>query len=338
MAEITTLYLDLQPTNILFAITTTKADGTKESPSVDALIIYEENGANLTQIVAANEIANSPFDPVNIPTDAGKTGLWSILVPKSNFTAGKYYICYWEMTVDGVATHKVEIYFFINSVNVKADVSNLDAAITTRAPSGEYDTEMGRIDVILSTRSSHNAAAIWAAAGRELSTPNNYKANVSALALEATLEAAAIDIIAEINVNEGKIDIIDDVADSILTLLGTVDGKMDTAIIDIASNLVALTSITNAIVIVDANVDLILADSNELQTDWKNGGRLDLLIDLILGDSNEIQGKLPANNIMGSSVKTDKDDEIDSIKATLEAMDVKIDALAASNDMSISGD
>jgi len=44
-----------------------------------------------------------------------------------------------------------------------------------------------------------------------------------------------------------------------------------------------------------------------------DAGGLDL--DAILVDTNEIQTKLPTNNIMGSSVKTDKDDEIDAIKA-----------------------
>jgi len=38
-------------------------------------------------------------------------------------------------------------------------------------------------------------------------------------------------------------------------------------------------------------------------------------IDAIEADTNEIQSKLPAENIMGSSVKTSKDDEIDAIKA-----------------------
>lgn len=33
----------------------------------------------------------------------------------------------------------------------------------------------------------------------------------------------------------------------------------------------------------------IVADTNELQTDWTNGGRLDLIIDAILADSNELQ-------------------------------------------------
>ena len=42
---------------------------------------------------------------------------------------------------------------------------------------------------------------------------------------------------------------------------------------------------------------------------------IDASINDVLTDTNEIQGKLPTNNIMGSSVKTDKDDEIDDIKA-----------------------
>jgi hypothetical protein len=39
-----------------------------------------------------------------------------------------------------------------------------------------------------------------------------------------------------------------------------------------------------------SSLALILADTGELQTDWVNGGRLDLLIDLILGDTAELQG------------------------------------------------
>ena len=43
-------------------------------------------------------------------------------------------------------------------------------------------------------------------------------------------------------------------------------------------------------------------------------------IDAIETDTNEIQGKLPTNNLMGSSVKTDKDDEIDAIKAITDLL------------------
>lgn len=43
-------------------------------------------------------------------------------------------------------------------------------------------------------------------------------------------------------------------------------------------------------------------------------------IDDIETDTNEIQGKLPTNNIMGSSVLTAKDDEIDAIKAVTDLL------------------
>jgi len=96
------------------------------------------------------------------------------------------------------------------------------------------------------------------------------------------------EIIVEVDANETKIDIIDGVVDAILA---------DTVTID-------WTNITD-----------ILADTNELQTDWTNGGRLDLIIDDILLDTGTT---LPATltTIEG------KIDTIDSIVDTITA-DVK---------------
>jgi len=51
---------------------------------------------------------------------------------------------------------------------------------------------------------------------------------------------------------------------------------------------------------------------------------IDTVVDAVLVDTNEIQGKLPTNNIMGSSVKTDKDDEIDAILADTAALDSRV--------------
>jgi hypothetical protein len=39
-----------------------------------------------------------------------------------------------------------------------------------------------------------------------------------------------------------------------------------------------------------ADLDDIVADTNELQGDWTNGGRLDVILDAALADSNELQG------------------------------------------------
>ena len=71
-----------------------------------------------------------------------------------------------------------------------------------------------------------------------------------------------------------KVDAIDTVVDAILVDTGTtLDGKLDT--------------IDNFL---DTEIAAILADTNELQGDWVNGGRLDLLLDAVLADTAELQG------------------------------------------------
>ena len=71
-----------------------------------------------------------------------------------------------------------------------------------------------------------------------------------------------------------KVDAIDTVVDAILVDTGTtLDGKFDT--------------IDNFL---DTEIAAILADTNELQGDWVNGGRLDLLLDAVLADTAELQG------------------------------------------------
>jgi hypothetical protein len=77
---------------------------------------------------------------------------------------------------------------------------------------------------------------------------------------------------------------------------------------------------------IKTNTDNLPADpASETNVD-SNEAKIDLLqtdVTAVLADTNETQGKLPDNNIMGSSVKSDKDDEIDSIKSTVEAINVE---------------
>lgn len=120
------LILDLLPAYIPFMVQCTKAAGDKINPTVDNLIIYEEGGADAT--FDSGTITGSPFDPVQVNS---KTGLWGMLVAKSAFTAGKFYIALWEMTVDGVTTAKIERYFACNASQFKADVSTISSNVTT---------------------------------------------------------------------------------------------------------------------------------------------------------------------------------------------------------------
>lgn len=69
----------------------------------------------------------------------------------------------------------------------------------------------------------------------------------------------------------------------------------------------------------------ILTDTSELQTDWVNGGRLDLLIDSILGDSNELQ----TDWLNGGRL----DLLLDSVITNVGAVDTVVDAIKAITDL-----
>ena len=61
---------------------------------------------------------------------------------------------------------------------------------------------------------------------------------------------------------------------------GEIATEIADILVDTGTTLPAtLTTIDNEIATIDSNVDLVLGDTNELQTDWVNGGRLDLLLD-----------------------------------------------------------
>jgi|GEM_PF-4158712 len=67
-------------------------------------------------------------------------------------------------------------------------------------------------------------------------------------------------------------------------------------------------SISADLQVVDGVADATLVDTGDMQP----------RVVAIEADTDEMQGKLPTNNIMGSSVKTDKDDEIDQIDSRVD--------------------
>ena len=88
------------------------------------------------------------------------------------------------------------------------------------------------------------------------------------------------------------------VADALATQAkADVNAEVDTAVAAIKAvtdnlpNSGALTDLATqaSVDTVDSNVDAILADTNEIQGDLADGGRLDLLIDAILADTGELQ-------------------------------------------------
>jgi len=75
---------------------------------------------------------------------------------------------------------------------------------------------------------------------------------------------------------------------------------------------------------IDANVDLILVDTDELQTDWTDGGRLDLLIDGIKSSTDN----LPADPADASDIAS----AFSTTDGLITTVDTVVDAIKLSTD------
>jgi hypothetical protein len=122
---------------------------------------------------------------------------------------------------------------------------------------------------------------------------------------------------------DGKIDTIDGIVDAILVDTGTtipatiatVDTVVDAILVDTGTTLPAtLDTIDNFL---DTEIAAILADTNELQGDWANGGRLDLLVDSIISKVDVVDGIV--DDILVDTGTT--------IPATIATIDTVVDAI-----------
>jgi hypothetical protein len=136
------LILDLLPNYITFEFQSVKTDGTKFDPTgTPTVSIYEESGADGSY--DNSQITGSPFNMAKINS---KTGNYGVLVDKSLFTAGKIYRILFEATVDGTDTSKIETYYAVSSASFKADVSNLDALVSSRSTPADISTAHATTD------------------------------------------------------------------------------------------------------------------------------------------------------------------------------------------------
>ena len=96
------------------------------------------------------------------------------------------------------------------------------------------------------------------------------------------------------------------------------------AVTEIQSGLATAAALTTIDDFLDTEIAAILADTNELQTDWVNGGRLDLLIDAIKAKTDT----LPAD--------TADDSDIDTQLAAIAAyLDTEVAAILAAVDTEV---
>ena len=112
---------------------------------------------------------------------------------------------------------------------------------------------------------------------------------------QVTIEIQLIDVNLEDSVRGGMTALPNAAADAIgglpISDAGGLD--LDAILVDTGTSIPArfdtldtnLTTIETDLATVDSNVDAILVDTNELQTDWTNSGRLDAILDIIAADT-----------------------------------------------------
>jgi hypothetical protein len=177
---------------------------------------------------------------------------------------------------------------------MKAEVQvECDDALVARKLDHLMDVAVANTDV---ADDSVIAKMTASGATADFDTFDNKSDSLEALADATTASAPTVVQIRE-EMDSGSVQLAQISGDTAAILVDTgttLDGKIDT---------------------IDSNIDTTLAEVRHL-----SGDLLIVSGDVVsaLADTNEMQGKLPTNNIMGSSVKTDKDDEIDSIKGVTD--------------------
>lgn len=198
--------------------------------------------------------------------------------------------------------------------------ANLDTQLADLPTNAELSTALGTSDdAVLAVLGTPTGASISADVAAVQSDTNDIQARLPAALISGRIDAtvgamqanvmtataAAADLTTELQSGlatssalstlEGKVDVIDGVVDAIL---------VDTAEIGVAgAGLTVLATAANLATVagyLDTEIAAILADTNELQTDWTNGGRLDLLVDAIKAKTDA----LPAAPASVSDVPT----------------------------------
>ena len=139
----------------------------------------------------------------------------------------------------------------------------------------------------VSEGSELTASDIWEYATRTLTNLNDTRADM----------IDNLDVLLSTRATQSSVDTIDGIVDSILVDTNELQvdwvngGRLDLLIdaIKAKTDTIVANGATQASVdVIDGIVDSILVDTNELQVDWVNGGRLDLLIDAIKAKTDTI--------------------------------------------------
>ena len=153
----------------------------------------------------------------------------------------------------------------IDTIDGNVDAILTDTGTTLDGKLNTIDTNVDDIETAVGALNDLTAQQVWEYATRTLTDPNSYKADISALALEATLTAIKGGGWSNETLKAIKdaIDVVDGIVDDVLEDTGTtLDGIVDSILEDTGTTIPAtITTIDNEIETIDGIVDNILVDT-----------------------------------------------------------------------------
>lgn len=171
----------------------------------------------------------------------------------------------------------------------------LDAAITSRLASASYSAPPSAASIRSEIDSNSTQLAAIVADTNELQTElaDGGRTDLLIDAIKAKTDNLPSDPADASDISSSF--------SSVNSTLSTIAGYIDTEVAAIYSRIGAPAgaSIAADIAAVKSETAAIVTDTNELQTDLTNGGRLDLLIDTVVADTTQIKADLPARPTRG---------------------------------------
>jgi len=254
-------------------------------------IRLSKNGQNMAQKNDANAATHDELGYYNCPLDATDTnteGQLDIIVHESGALHAKTECeVLAEAAWDSLFAPKDTGYM---DVNIKAVSEDTTAADNLESACDNYSVTRGLTGTALPAAVADEAGGlpISDAGGLDLDTQLANTNEITAArmgALTDWIDGGRLDLIIDAILTDtgttldGKIDTIDTNVDAILVDTGTtLDGKIDTIDTNVDTILVDTADMQPRVVAIEA-------DTNELQGDWANGGRLDLILDIIAADT-----------------------------------------------------
>lgn len=236
-----------------------------------------------------------------------------------------------EYSLDGGA--------FVDCTNEATEIATASGIYYLNLTLGETNGDVVAIQVKTTSSGAKTTVLVFYTAAQTLDetdvVADAIKAKTDLIGASVALETGGniATILADTNelqtdwVNGGRLDVL---LDSSISKIDAVDDYVDTEVAAIK----AKTDLIGASVALESggNIATILADTNELQTDWVNGGRLDLLIDAIKAKTDNLPSDPADESLIEAAITAAHATTNGKIDAVDDFVDTEVAAIKAVTD------